>query len=914
MRFTIQQALNISESERLAGRVPRLALFGPPGSGKTDYLLELHKALREKRWVDYADCRLIDLRQLPVGSSDDIFLRINTDLLRAARQLKIPMRGGARMAAQHQIFDSILSEWLGSSPRHLILFIDHLDSAPRHFVNDLRDYLRQFFEREDFHPVGGKGRNRGHAQLGLVIAGSASLYELRQDPKSPIRHCDPIILPQQEMRVCRRLVKERLVRVRGWERSEEAVSYLAKATGGEPVFLNPLLEKMEGAGAAADNGSVKGRLEQLSAGLYGSESYSSTFWHLALHMWLDRELKEKVESLFDDDDDDVRPSVQDIDVDLSHLSGVLVVEGRAGRGNYPRYRLRNPIVASFLKDIIENEKASPPKPHIRPIIKKWRELEQAMTDCVNSETLWEAVTFLKTAWALVTPYSSKEDAAVTLYVSSDDGAWGWWMDIRNHKVIGPEKRIASAPAEDAVRMAVYNAAKGQANTPRDARAFVGWNDKYLSLAVIISRSPSVYVVTTLPRGRAGTEFTEYNLNHWVRFLHRKQVKTSLLNLTLAQLGGHYISKASQPKTVALASTPGRTEHVYMGDTGVVWVGGTRVDHYPGEIKAEDLLFLKSPPRSLAGLESPEDVFYGLRNTLAYRLKESLNNIKDFAQHLERVTRPDRMVIVSDTEGLKLPLELYPLGTSFLGLRLPVARQLYGFDPEPELCTTFPQLIDSLRDNKPLQVLLIGSNPYRDLPGVEEEIEKVKEIITRGCVGLEITPNFEVIEPGEATRERIGGYLWSMKSTTHILHYVGHGGASVGGAQGGLCLERRPDGVDVVGPQELTMMLRTANAKIWFAFINACAGARFSGAGPEAKGVGEALLDAGVPNFLGYREPISDVSAKFFAERFYEKLFCSPRGEPTPELGDAVMVARNAASAKHKHADAWLSSILLTMGV
>src|ERR1051325_1600059 len=89
MRLALQQSLSICQREREAGRAPRLAYFGPPGSGKTEHLCGLYEALLTKAWNDYFDCLKIDLRLLPVGSSDEIFRRINIELIKYGRELNI---------------------------------------------------------------------------------------------------------------------------------------------------------------------------------------------------------------------------------------------------------------------------------------------------------------------------------------------------------------------------------------------------------------------------------------------------------------------------------------------------------------------------------------------------------------------------------------------------------------------------------------------------------------------------------------------------------------------------------------------------------------------------------------------------------------------------------------------------------
>jgi hypothetical protein len=917
MRPSLQQALKICEQEREANRPPCLALLGPPGCGKTDYLGKLYDALTERRWKEFTDCLRIDLREFPVGASDDVFRRINSQLIPLARERGIDISDKAMAGTHHQRFGSILAEWLKTAPRNFTLFVDHLDSVPRHFALDFKNHMRALLERDNFDSTS-EGAV-GAAQLGLIVAGAISLFELRQDPSSPLLMCKPIILPPQERPARKQLVKEQLAsRLRRRVVKDETINYLVEATGGEPVFLAPLLDKLlETDGAGLEGAAARKVVETMCS----NHEFDSAFWNLALHLWSDRDVRRIVGQLSAGREE--RPAVPDVDIDRYHLGGAVVLEGRTNRRPYGKYRFRNDIVKSFLEKLAPYfEGDDPASPHLENVIGKLRALDKAKASCAAAGTLWEAVKYLKVAWGLTTPYNrSKEDVPYfNIYIADDESGSGWWVNPQKKEVIGPEKQVSQPPEGDAARVAVYNALQGRASSSQHLHSFLGWSESQLSLAVSLSaKDPYVFVVVTLPRERAGSDFTEFNLNHWALFLQGDEVEKALNNLTLAQLGRDSIERLAQPRPVTLAAGCDNVQRLYWSESGVVSVGRASVTHLPGRLPQKDLRFLGQSLRKLLSLDgnqrSLHETLTDLRQSFAAPLERFLEKVEGLAGQLQHFKTFAHLISVTDEDGLLVPLELFPIEpTSYLGLELPVTRQLYdGVEVAPEHCLTFPQLITSLQQtNEPLQALLVVSDPYGDLEATAEEGEHVRAVIERGCEMFEIKSNVRLLTPEEATLDNIANQLW--QKSTHIFHYVGHVGAPSGGGEKGSLVLRDPEvGIDFVDYERLSRVLRDTGAKIWFAYVSSCAGASFTGSAIEPKGVGEALLNSGVPNFLGFREPISDESARFFAEKFYGKLFPTARAEKEFDIGDAVLAARREASARVEHVDAWVTSLLLTMG-
>ena len=70
------------------------------------------------------------------------------------------------------------------------------------------------------------------------------------------------------------------------------------------------------------------------------------------------------------------------------------------------------------------------------------------------------------------------------------------------------------------------------------------------------------------------------------------------------------------------------------------------------------------------------------------------------------------------------------------------------------------------------------------------------------------------------------------------------------------------------------------------------------------GLADAIIHAGVPSVLGYRWPLSDVSAPKFTTAFYTAL------AEREELDTAVLEARKAAATASRDDPTWYSPILI----
>jgi hypothetical protein len=174
----------------------------------------------------------------------------------------------------------------------------------------------------------------------------------------------------------------------------------------------------------------------------------------------------------------------------------------------------------------------------------------------------------------------------------------------------------------------------------------------------------------------------------------------------------------------------------------------------------------------------------------------------------------------------------------------------------------------------LEILLVV-NPTEDLPGAQQEGERLRRVLA-GTDAV-VTP----LRGSEATRARL---LDAFRSGRYdVIHYAGHAyfDPASPGSSGILCAGGRVlSGSDLASLEALPALV----------CFNACESGRVRQAAALQRAIGrgtgfaEAFLRGGVANFLGTWWPVSDAAAARFASVFYERLL----------QGAAVGPALNAA--------------------
>jgi hypothetical protein len=187
--------------------LPRLYLLGPPESEKTLFLKYFKEYFAQKRDALLLE---VDLRDVSLGSLNEMFLSLNRIIVNLANQNEIPANNffNPTESNQNLVFKQLVKFCLESSRTAIILIFDNLDSVPRYFAKDLIYNIRHFIE------LG--AMEESFRELGIILTGSVSLLELKNTNNSPIAMLDPLIFPLADKEIQRQFV-EREIAEKGFE-------------------------------------------------------------------------------------------------------------------------------------------------------------------------------------------------------------------------------------------------------------------------------------------------------------------------------------------------------------------------------------------------------------------------------------------------------------------------------------------------------------------------------------------------------------------------------------------------------------------------------------------------------------------------------------------------------------------------
>jgi len=237
-----------------------------------------------------------------------------------------------------------------------------------------------------------------------------------------------------------------------------------------------------------------------------------------------------------------------------------------------------------------------------------------------------------------------------------------------------------------------------------------------------------------------------------------------------------------------------------------------------------------------------------------------------------------IVIVHDAQVSRIPWETLTikdwspsvaggLSRRYLADNLPIATWLEQRRIEPSL------------------KLLLVVNPTEDLPGAEEEGQRILKL-AGSVAGIDVTEfrNGKATKPALLSALRTGKY--------DIVHYAGHAffDPQVPSRSGLLCAGREVlSGADLMGISNLPFVV----------FFNACEAGRVRGARAGAAatsasvrvqqsfGVAEALMRGGIANYMSTYWPVGDAPAMDFATTFYKSVLGGKA------IGSALLEGRKA---------------------
>lgn len=256
-----------------------------------------------------------------------------------------------------------------------------------------------------------------------------------------------------------------------------------------------------------------------------------------------------------------------------------------------------------------------------------------------------------------------------------------------------------------------------------------------------------------------------------------------------------------------------------------------------------------------------------------------------------------LVLITSAEGLRMPFEI-ALFHDFLCLDYPVRRYIKNRN-----CRK-PLRLLTQEDTESIRVLLVGANTGY-LVTADDEIDAVERILTTGATGkyhLDITK----LHSAEATYDRV---TQELARGYHLFHYSGHGYFDLEQPENSyLQLRSSSEQKEVQKLTASDLKDLVSTSQLRFAYLSCCEGTA-TGTGPHNSflGIADALVRGKVPEVIGYRWPVVDVSAMALAKKFYEEFLANGLSS-----SNALWKARRAlARGPEKRQDsAWASPILI----
>lgn len=251
--------------------------------------------------------------------------------------------------------------------------------------------------------------------------------------------------------------------------------------------------------------------------------------------------------------------------------------------------------------------------------------------------------------------------------------------------------------------------------------------------------------------------------------------------------------------------------------------------------------------------------------------------------------------------------LYDIGSNkHLALEHPISLLTTNVETQnPCLSAAFLNELWMTKSN--LRILLIASDTPRDIPGVDEEIKLLENIIPKLFEPFGINVEIEAIFTFRASLDFVRQKLQNCQY--HIIHYAGHSTYDVHSPENSSLRfwtqNDRQGEVKSLSAIELHNLLR--NSQTRFVYLSSCRGAQ-TGATSQLLddsflGISDAIIQAGIPSLLSYRWAVSNRAAELIARNFYGSL------AKTGHLDSALLEARRKVAELGMGEVSWLAPVL-----
>jgi hypothetical protein len=846
---------------------PIIAIIGPPGSGKSALLRGLVSEITSRD----NDARLwtpltIDLLDIKVGSEEDMYRQVVTQLMDSIGGAGLSV-GMTETTKRRQFDDLILSTAKSVSDR-VLLTLDHLEWVPREFAESISQRLRAIKESSYQHPEANR--------VGLVIAGAMSLHELTTSTKSAFHTARTVQLPTSDRVSIQSYIRACLVREGHSLIEQSVVDYLAQQTGGEPMFVEVILRRVR-------NKSISQLTLDETRGICSNISPDELphLRHASLHLTLNRDLAEIANKIIQGKH--IVQRGRGADIDQFQLTGVVVLD-RSQRP--PTYMFRNGLVAGAVERLLSPKSFSG---YDWEFAASLSDLAEAKRYIGNVGDIATSVAPLHSAWKTLT------------------GLGQPLMHIALGGMPGNSWRVMEIPSTSANVPTCVNGAIGRLFDLKGTVFHV--EAEAISYAIPLRRSNGVFgcFVTTVA---ISTEVvSEHTLQHWAVFI--SELGESLMQKALAEIGRTTLTESSMTVNTAIVGDRA-TSQLYLNlqlepavaltRTQVLRIEGHLSRSWNERVHRLDVKLLEANT-SIREFESMVEQVGADVNVV-------LRDLEGLAELLTDDPESQNWIVASPIDGLKLPIELLHNDADRIPLLLKtgVARRIEGIPTPNNVAAPFSHLLRRLKESdSPLRVLLVGSDPTEEL-ATDAELDEVKQAIRSGCAAMGITTSIEELPSEFASGTALRNKLDRCRPF-HLFHFAGHGFHTPRGDQDKRACIRLND---CGRPQDIPSDVLQAwllDCGLWLCFMSACRTATISGEGViTSGGLIDDLLHAGIPNYVGFRWPVTAQSSRIFARAFYQRLFEPPSGA---ELSSAILYARRAAKGSDNVNDAWASSILVS---
>ena len=846
---------SILKEWRVSNIAPSLAFLGPRGAGKTAILHSMAAEFRARSGSELQPLPFyLDLRKVPLESEPRMYGALN-QLIATVGSLRRQSSSNPQSE-----FDHLLSESTNGGKRAIIFMFDHLDSIPRFFARSLARSLRAFRE------------NTSHESparlLGLAVAGTISLYELKREVDSPFSYFKVFKVPAQ--------ITAPLTWISSYSSSvQEAI---IQETAGEESFAQALRHEI-----AYQNSKPSTELIRESADRLCSRSdLLPPLRDIALALWQDRKVYELCLDLIARGE--IRPSQPVVDIHSFELAGVAVLDSNEF------FRFRNGIVHRFVRKLLEEmsrvnyyhsagilSQRHASQIAAFPVLGDLLRLVSAKSSFVSAKTMADIFEGLSVAWTVTT--------------RQDKASFRFWLKDKDRifRMPQPSERMDGTAESEAFEMSF-----------KSKRPSFSADDSVITYAYPISSEPQISLVTNMSRSEFDGDCSEVSLAHWSQFI--EWAKPLLAMFVRAQLSDLLLESKDKSSAVNVSAGNADSGHdqVWIFESrGAAYSNSDRTQFFQGSISARTIDDLDRRTHSL-WKQKGED-FEGTLRGIGEQLSSALTSFGELVT-LVNLHYKSKLSIISSIEGLKLPLELFLVGDSYLSLQRPVSRKIAG--AYPTHFWTTQSRVPTIQDvSTVFSAVIVAAD--EQLAGTMEEADAVRRTIEVCCARSSRSCSIHVLK-GEAANGRNLGDLLKNLGLVHILHFCGHSQLDKQQPDDSGILLHGDDGrMAVVTLRMLRQILD--DTKVWFAYLSSCEGSGVAGShqmlSQRYLGLVEALLASGIPNVLGFRCRVSDQSAYLFASTVYRHLF------DEFDLTRSVYTARRKVDASELR-DAAASSVLV----